>query len=387
MKLKNFFAPTIVITSVSIFAFIPTTKILAQAVCNDVDYTEEFNSTSTQFNNVTGDITIENGKLNIDHSSPYNNFSGTYNSYALTNYNVELQGDWTNELTWSGSGIGASNGSKLDYGFLLKSTKPDVNGKLKMYRFTISAPGSLKTRIISVEEIGDQIKLITTKSTAGSAMFIKAEKIGDVISFYFGTTNSLELLTQVPSLSDGYQLGIFSSFETPTISSYADVRFEKFHSVNCSTVLVPETDTGKVYRFFNYRTGAHLYTTSIIERDTVRNFVDQWLYEGEKYSVELTNEPTTIPVHRFWQSAIGSHLYVTSETEKDTIMANLPVYKYEGVKFYVYETQVTDSKPVYRFFNTQNGAHLYTDSETEKQTIISTLPKFSFEGTKFYVLN
>jgi hypothetical protein len=150
----------------------------------------------------------------------------------------------------------------------------------------------------------------------------------------------------------------------------------------------PTVDPVSVYRFFNLKNGAHLYTISLEERNNIQaNLSATWSYEGEKFKVydeEVANSKST---HRFFNTKTGAHLYTISETEKTTIMNTLPVFSYEGIKFYVFETKQADTNlSVYRFFNTQNGAHLYTVSEEEKNTIISTLPKFSFEGVKFFVL-
>jgi hypothetical protein len=395
MSLKSFIKPGIVVpVSLLLIGFAPMQTVLAQTACTKTSYTEEFTAATlpVDFTNVTGNISISSGTLKHTHSKSFNNFNGQYNSYALTNYNKEVSGstmvlETTIKLVGGG---GSSSNPALDYGLILKATQADSSGKFKTYRFRVTYKPGSSIRTVTLEEITDKVTVIKTATISNFVNYLKFEKVDNDIHAIYGipgNVDALKFLDVVSNDSGTYQLGVFSNLQSSNTFGSGEVSFESVGVYSCKADLVADADDGTVYRFFNYRTGAHLYTTSIAERDTVRNFLDQWLYEGEKYSVELTNVTETIPVHRFWQSAIGSHLYVTNETEKNNIMNNLPVYKYEGVKFYVYETQVTDSKPVYRFFNKENGAHLYTDSEAEKNTITSALPKFSFEGIKFYVLN
>ncbi|MCA9386822.1 hypothetical protein KC669_02185 [Candidatus Dojkabacteria bacterium] len=171
---------------------------------------------------------------------------------------------------------------------------------------------------------------------------------------------------------------------TVTSNDTADtLNVSKFTVEGTAVVTGPE---GSVYRFFNKKNGAHLYTISVNERDTVLGLTDEWTYEGIVYVVETTEVEGTVPVYRFWNSENGAHLYTTSQNEKDTVSSTLPKFQFEGIKYYVYPEMADGKVPVYRFFNTENGAHLYTVSEDEKTTVETTLPKFNFEGTKYYVM-
>jgi hypothetical protein len=173
-------------------------------------------------------------------------------------------------------------------------------------------------------------------------------------------------------------------------SNYSTTTSHNFYNTTISKVTI-QTDsiinkTTPVYRFFNRKNGAHLYTISLTERDAVKKLTTEWRYEGVKFYVEENTGVAKIPVYRFWNNAIGAHLYTISDVEKEQIQKTLPQYVYEGVKFYVYPNKsISELVPVYGFFNKQNGAHLYTISENERSTIQYTLPKFNFEGEKFYV--
>ena len=140
-----------------------------------------------------------------------------------------------------------------------------------------------------------------------------------------------------------------------------------------------------VFRFFNTRTGCHLYTNSQFERDNILDNLPHYTYEGVKFYVYSGQETGSTPVFRFLNTRTGVHLYTVSEVERDYILDNLPHYSYEGVKFYVYAGQEPGTTPMYRFFNTQNGGHLYTISRVERDYIIQNFPHYNYEGIKFYV--
>jgi hypothetical protein len=140
-----------------------------------------------------------------------------------------------------------------------------------------------------------------------------------------------------------------------------------------------------VYRFFNLKTGAHLYTASEEEKNTLLTNA-QWLFEGVKFQVQDTQITGVVPVYRLYNKNTGTHLYTISTEEKDSIIKNLNYYLFEGIKFYVYNSQSAGTIPVHRFFNTKTGAHLYTTSEEEKNGIMTNNKEFSYEGVKYYVL-
>ena len=146
-----------------------------------------------------------------------------------------------------------------------------------------------------------------------------------------------------------------------------------------------------VYRFFRTDVGVHFYTASEAERDSIINNLAQYSYEGESYlAASETADPLTgaRPVYRFFNNSTGAHLYTMSEAERDSISGNLPNYTYEGVAYYGYESDRPGAAPLYRFYNPVIDAHFYTPSTVERDSILATLPDYqleSGEGIAFYV--
>ena len=140
------------------------------------------------------------------------------------------------------------------------------------------------------------------------------------------------------------------------------------------------------YRFFNTQTGAHFYTTSETERNTVQATLPQYNYEGPAFHVSSTTVPGLSPVHRFFNTLTGVHFYTISENERANVATNLPQFTYEGIAYYASTLSGTGYTPLYRFFYASRGFHFYTNTQSERDNIIANLPQYSYEGIGYYVL-
>lgn len=216
------------------------------------------------------------------------------------------------------------------------------------------------------------------------------EKISSVLNVYYQIDNNERVLlksyTEVANSNTKLTFFAGSFEEAPEVSFTLDNI-----NIGCNLIAArPVISDGStpIYRFFNKQNGAHLYTISTNERDTIKTTLsDLWQYEGEKFKVFENQVEGTVPVYRFFNTKTGAHLYSINDTEVSNVLNNLAEFNYEGIKFYVYGTEVEESINVYRFFNTENGAHIYTISDQEFDTIRTTLPNFDSEGIKFYVKN
>jgi hypothetical protein len=88
---------------------------------------------------------------------------------------------------------------------------------------------------------------------------------------------------------------------------------------------------------------AHFYTISQAEKDSVIATYPPtvWSYEGPAfYAYPKGSQPAgTSPVYRFWSPLNGAHFYSISQAEKNSIIANYPpsVWTYEDIAWYAYE--------------------------------------------------
>ena len=151
--------------------------------------------------------------------------------------------------------------------------------------------------------------------------------------------------------------------------------------------LSPEGST--VYRFLNTDTGVHLYTSSEVERDAILENLPNYTSEGSAYvSVDpFTGSPEPEKVYRFLNTDTGTHLYTTSIVEKESVEENLSNFSLETESFFAFAQEQPNTIPIYRFFNTDTGAHFYTPSEVEKEVVEETLPNYQSEGIAYYAFS
>ena len=150
-----------------------------------------------------------------------------------------------------------------------------------------------------------------------------------------------------------------------------------------------------VYRFFEPTIGSHLYTSSEIERDSIRDNLSNYNFEGPSYKAldaltgeEQANNDNIANAYRFFNPTTGAHLYTTSEIERDSIIENLTDFTFEGEQFAVYNTDIGEETiPVHRFFDPSLGVHFYTPSEGERQNVEDNLPNYEYEGIAYYAID
>lgn len=138
-----------------------------------------------------------------------------------------------------------------------------------------------------------------------------------------------------------------------------------------------------VFRFFNKKTGHHLFTTSENEAFDIFTKLTDFNYENISFGIRSGGGDTA--VYRLYNSTTGRHLYTASEIEMRILDAG-PVWQFENIAFYAYRSPAQAREEVYRLWNSQNGSHLYTASEQEVAYILShpTLQHFRYENIAFY---
>ena len=138
-----------------------------------------------------------------------------------------------------------------------------------------------------------------------------------------------------------------------------------------------------IYRFFNMKAGTHFYTASDAEFINVYGTQGKYFkYDGIAYSVQTQSQDPTKPLYRFFNRKSGVHLYTADEAEKANVLAKLSgLYTYEGIAYNV--AADNQGAPVYRFYVPKRNAHFYTLNTSEISAKLSNY--YHFEGVSFYV--
>jgi len=139
---------------------------------------------------------------------------------------------------------------------------------------------------------------------------------------FFNKSTGTHFYTIVAAERD-HVLGAYPQFiyEGPAFAAYAG----------------PVAGAAPVFRFFNTATGTHFYTNKMAERDYVVATWPQFAFEGPAfYAMPGAGADGRIELFRFFNTSTGAHFYTASTAERDSVLATLPQFNYEGVAFFVY---------------------------------------------------
>ena len=116
--------------------------------------------------------------------------------------------------------------------------------------------------------------------------------------------------------------------------------------------------TASLYRVYNPHSGAHVYTTSLFERNAVVKA--GWQGQGIAWQAPKNGG---IPVYRVYNPNSGEHFYTKSLYESQQLVKK--GWRAEGIAFQV----ARQGLPVYRLYNprVKAGPHFYTESSAERK--------------------
>ena len=158
--------------------------------------------------------------------------------------------------------------------------------------------------------------------------------------------------------------------------------------LNAYNALVPPTfDAGTVFRFYDLKTGVHLFTATAGERDDILGKLPWFAYERAAFKVRSYAESGSLPVYRFRNSTNGAYLFTMSEVEKNAVL-NMPGFTLEGVAWWARSPTSPGSGTIalHRFRYLPSGSHFYSYSSAEVANIQTNLSHlYQYEGIAFYV--
>jgi lysyl endopeptidase len=162
-------------------------------------------------------------------------------------------------------------------------------------------------------------------------------------------------------------------------------RFDVAYSAGISQWLnAPAHPRIPIYRFYNTDTSTHFYTASATERDTVRNTMPKYSYEGIAFYAYSDGSTGATALERFYNSKTGAHFYTISADEAQNVKANSPAFAYEGKSWFADTNPTTGATAMYRFFNTRTDTHFYTISAAERDSVLQSSPNYNYEGVGYY---
>ena len=118
-----------------------------------------------------------------------------------------------------------------------------------------------------------------------------------------------------------------------------------------------------LYRFFNIRTGDHMYTVNEAERKAlIKNSL--WRAEGIACYVP---KKSSKPVYRLYNRNTGDHMFTTNANERRFIIK--AGWVDQGIGFY---SDTARTVPVYRMYNPRlrSGYHFFTANKQERTILL-----------------
>jgi hypothetical protein len=177
-----------------------------------------------------------------------------------------------------------------------------------------------------------------------------------------------------------------ASFDVELIGYNAEqAELPLWGSIRFEALPVP-LPVANVYRFYNMKTGTHLYSADLAETNNVIATLG-WLYhfEGVSFTADQYNSQNITPLYRFYNKKTGTHFYTADPTEKANVQNNLgATYQLEGIAYFV--STSPGGQTVYRFYNLKAGTHFYTADIAERDHVIATLGYLlHYEGPSYYI--
>jgi hypothetical protein len=405
-------------------------KINESGACN-LDATC-YDAYANQRNGIARMIYIENGQGYTCTGSLINDKASSGTPYFLTaNHCIStqtaastLQTDWFYRSPSCDSRTLSSATSKRVGGADLRFTSSAMDTTLLVLRDTppagvyfagwdaSNASAAVGTQVVGIHHPrGDLLKIalgsITgfTSCTTGANGVISCTVASSTANFYVTTwsqgviesgSSGSPLLTQ-----DGrYILGVLfagnaaaackadgtRNVSGPNIYGRFDIAYNAGLSqfLNQSATPNPTSARQAIYRFYNARTGAHFFTSSAAERDSVIQNLPAFAYEGVAFYAYPPAESGQSPVYRFYNTASAAHFYTINNGERDYVRASLRSYNYEGPTWSAQPTATAGTSPIYRFYRPGNNTHFYTISDAERDFVRANNPGYVYEGPAYY---
>ena len=204
------------------------------------------------------------------------------------------------------------------------------------------------------------------RNKARSAGAVLADKTraqpGDVILFDWGTDGVEDHVGIVEANFGSYVQtieGNVSGCVARRTRYWSDVTYVVRPNYDPIEEVSVKKEANAVYRMYNPNNGAHHFTSSHNEAESLADA--GWIYEGVGMKCVASGG---IKLYRMYNANNGDHIYTPRLDEVgSTVVAG---WVYEGVAWQAPST----GKEVYRMYNPNNGLHTYTASTTECDALV-----------------
>ncbi|MDD5396699.1 MAG: SpoIID/LytB domain-containing protein [Candidatus Moranbacteria bacterium] len=137
-----------------------------------------------------------------------------------------------------------------------------------------------------------------------------------------------------------------------------------------------------IHRLYNTNNGAYLYTKSVADANYVLGKWPEFEFTDgiPAFCAYSIYKDGLTPIYRLYNTKNGAYLYTRGEADRDYVLNKYKDFEFtDGVaSFYASLTMQDGLTPIYRLFNTKNGMFLYTRGATDRDYVMSKWPEFEF---------
>ncbi|MDD5396686.1 MAG: chitobiase/beta-hexosaminidase C-terminal domain-containing protein [Candidatus Moranbacteria bacterium] len=195
-----------------------------------------------------------------------------------------------------------------------------------------------------------------------------------------GSTPSVSSIEFVVGVSAPISISSTTTIKAIAIKSdltNSDVMSETYTIISLAT---------PIYRLYNTKNGAFLYTKGEADRDFVLNkFHDFEFTDGiPAYYSSLDVQDGLTPIYRLYNTKNGAFLYTKGDADRDYVLNKFHDFEFtDGAPaFYAPLTYQEGLTPIYRLYNRVTGMFLYTRGEADRDYVLNKWSDFEFtDGT------
>ncbi len=144
-----------------------------------------------------------------------------------------------------------------------------------------------------------------------------------------------------------------------------------------------------MYRLYNKRTGTQLYARGEADKNKIlAKFRDFEFTDGAPaFWADLSAQPGLTPIYRLYNRRTGAQLYTRGDVDKNKILAKFHDFEFtDGAPAFYASLTDNGTTPIFRLYNRRTGMQLYTRGETDKNKILAKFHDFEFtdDGPAFF---
>ena len=167
----------------------------------------------------------------------------------------------------------------------------------------------------------------------------------------------------------------------------SDSQLTDVQSINVTVINIIETGNPiPMYRLFNTKTGAQLYTRGKEDRDKILAKWSEFEFTDNGpafYAAGPSDINDLTPIYRLYNTRTGVHLYTRGAEDRDKILAKWSDFEFtDGVPAFYASLTDDGTTPIYRLYNTRTGVHLYTRGAGDRDKVLSKWSDFEFTDGK-----